>query len=744
MSLGEPVAPVPFPDSPWYRQSYESLSLRPGADWPALLPLPLVLVAWNTDDFLEGNEREYLQAVSPVVVSTFAGPGARLSREGESLYSEELLVAGRLDRGRRAKLATARDLLAWELGKRFEWRRRETYYDTLLDLARRARYELHGFYEAAKTLFEDLRVRVDGFLPCRSPEQSLPPAAPPGKDDWLVSINETRWRDFLLQPLLGAIARRRDPAGDAPGVESWDYPSGLTDYSPRYDEDRSLSELCRAYASFLNLSRWVVAQAMKQSAAMAQLRGRQQKMLEEFADRDYAGRERLLRCFREVLSRIRAPRRAVRLGDRLDDLCWRALDMRAPLRFVRQFEDDVIDPVLDELRAECDRCRRERGLAVAETAQAGRERPAADQAAPPPAGAGDAPKASDVPVPLPAPLPGPPAVPAEPSPRPPAVAPPLPAVKPAAPRPQPPPVAKVTEFAPLRLDEARQAVAAVDIAELEQQLDAIVGGLLFSDAVSPGECVAVVKSLPAGELWIVGDLHADLLVLANLFVFLEVRQRQSGQPWSLVLLGDIIDRGVHSHETLVYLFDRIRRHPGRIAVLLGNHDEDLHWKDDAGFVSSIEPAEYSEQLNGLLKQGAKADDPHIRLARLAERFFSRLPRAAILPNGVMLSHGGFPLTDEHQYLKQLSDLGRASTAAPTTPGRGGATRGGASSTGRGTTSSAGRISRTSATSWPIASKSRCGPWSAATTISSGKTKCPAWAGAGSAGSGGRRNGPSPS
>ncbi|WP_439628425.1 metallophosphoesterase [Gemmata sp.] len=179
-----------------------------------------------------------------------------------------------------------------------------------------------------------------------------------------------------------------------------------------------------------------------------------------------------------------------------------------------------------------------------------------------------------------------------------------------------------------------------------------------TEGAPPVEVPAVVPHPVPDPLWIVGDVHADVLSLATAIEYAtRVSRHEGGEP-SFVFLGDFIDRGPHDHETLLLLFSLVMRCPERVCVIPGNHDVDLRWGEKAQrFGVSIQPAEYCERLNELLDANPSPDQEQVRLARLAIEFWKGRPKAVFLPDGTALSHGGFPHTDLHESLRTRADLG---------------------------------------------------------------------------------------
>ncbi len=165
--------------------------------------------------------------------------------------------------------------------------------------------------------------------------------------------------------------------------------------------------------------------------------------------------------------------------------------------------------------------------------------------------------------------------------------------------------------------------------------------------------VAVVRAADAvpSSLWVVGDLHADLLTLANLVAYAE--------PAHFLFLGDFVDRGVHDHETLLFLFRLMMEHPERVCVIPGNHDVDLQFDEDTNrFRTTIEPSEYCDYLNMSLSRDTLLDRERVALAKSFIRFCASRPKAVFLPDGTLLAHGGFPHVDAQNEIAILADLCR--------------------------------------------------------------------------------------
>ncbi|HEV3438726.1 MAG TPA: metallophosphoesterase [Gemmata sp.] len=186
--------------------------------------------------------------------------------------------------------------------------------------------------------------------------------------------------------------------------------------------------------------------------------------------------------------------------------------------------------------------------------------------------------------------------------------------------------------------------------------------MLFDDQRSECSEVAIVrdaKQVPP-VLWVIGDLHADVLTLANIIAHAErVATVEGSEPPSFVFLGDFVDRGRHDHEALLLLFQLILKDPSRVCVIPGNHDIDLQWDEKGGrFRVTIEPAEYCERLNAILRSEDSGSRDRVEFAKLLIAFWQSRPKAAILPDGTLFAHGGFPHSDMQGLLHTPADLAR--------------------------------------------------------------------------------------
>lgn len=174
-------------------------------------------------------------------------------------------------------------------------------------------------------------------------------------------------------------------------------------------------------------------------------------------------------------------------------------------------------------------------------------------------------------------------------------------------------------------------------------------GLLFdNDRAGPGDRAIQVKTVEAAvPLWIIGDLHGDLLALEAALAAIARETPGSGaERPRIVFLGDLFDDEGYGLEVLLRVFELILEGPERTCVIAGNHDEALSY-DGIRFASSVSPADFADLLNAHLSH-----EWIERAGKAAVRFFATAPRALFFPDGLLVAHAGFPLADLHERLAE--------------------------------------------------------------------------------------------
>jgi hypothetical protein len=192
-----------------------------------------------------------------------------------------------------------------------------------------------------------------------------------------------------------------------------------------------------------------------------------------------------------------------------------------------------------------------------------------------------------------------------------------------------------------------------DVVErMETLLDGVGGpGMLFdSDRAHDADRAIRVSAMDdASPLWIIGDLHGDLLALeASLALIRQQTSTASASP-RIIFLGDFIDDEGFGLEVVLRVFELIVAAPQRVCVIAGNHDEALSY-DGRQFASSVVPADFADFLNANL-----AHEWIVRAGKLALRLTAHAPRALFFPDGLLVAHGGFPLVDLHPALLETGD-----------------------------------------------------------------------------------------
>jgi Calcineurin-like phosphoesterase len=152
------------------------------------------------------------------------------------------------------------------------------------------------------------------------------------------------------------------------------------------------------------------------------------------------------------------------------------------------------------------------------------------------------------------------------------------------------------------------------------------------------------------DLWMVGDLHGDILGLETVLNYAEKCSGEATRRRVVTFMGDLFDRGDFGHKVLFKVLRLIADDPASYALIVGNHDEGLMYADGQ-FSSSVQPAEFSEWLNR-----KEPNSPWCRLAIWVINFFKKAPRAVLLPDGLLLAHGGVPHVDKHEKIQSADDF----------------------------------------------------------------------------------------
>jgi UDP-2,3-diacylglucosamine pyrophosphatase LpxH len=155
----------------------------------------------------------------------------------------------------------------------------------------------------------------------------------------------------------------------------------------------------------------------------------------------------------------------------------------------------------------------------------------------------------------------------------------------------------------------------------------------------------------------IGDIHGDFFALHHL-----LEEIQKEPDAHVCFLGDLVDRGPHGVECFARLLEFANEQfsrfgSPRVVWILGNHDEGIVYRPRAEkkFLSSVEPAEFVDYLNGELATNL-ASAELLSWGQLFVDICDRLPRALIFESGLIAAHGGIPLEDRWPFLKTFEAL----------------------------------------------------------------------------------------
>jgi protein phosphatase len=148
------------------------------------------------------------------------------------------------------------------------------------------------------------------------------------------------------------------------------------------------------------------------------------------------------------------------------------------------------------------------------------------------------------------------------------------------------------------------------------------------------KCQKIVEDQPMvlrvdAPVKVFGDIHGQYVDLMRFFDLYSAPIEGAGgdiEGLDYIFLGDYVDRGTHSLETMCLLMALKVKYPNQIHLLRGNH-EDRWINTTFGF-----------QLE--LNQRANDDPDNPILFNAFNDFFDRLPLAAIVNESVLCIHGG--------------------------------------------------------------------------------------------------------
>lgn len=154
------------------------------------------------------------------------------------------------------------------------------------------------------------------------------------------------------------------------------------------------------------------------------------------------------------------------------------------------------------------------------------------------------------------------------------------------------------------------------------------------------ECIkdddTIVANLKCNHV-VVGDLHGNF----NDLVYIVRKYGQPSRNVRYLFLGDYVDRGTNSIETILYLLCLKILYPDYVTMIRGNH-EFTEICSVYGFLD-----ECTQRLGD--NEGRLTFD-------LITSTFPYIPLAAILPNGILCVHGG--ISSHINHLSDISQINR--------------------------------------------------------------------------------------
>jgi diadenosine tetraphosphatase ApaH/serine/threonine PP2A family protein phosphatase len=150
-------------------------------------------------------------------------------------------------------------------------------------------------------------------------------------------------------------------------------------------------------------------------------------------------------------------------------------------------------------------------------------------------------------------------------------------------------------------------------------------------------CQEIIASQPivlriSTPVKVFGDIHGQYDDLMRFFELWGEPSENAGvgdiQSIDYLFLGDYVDRGINSLETICLLMALKIKYPDRIHLLRGNH-EDMLINVNFGFKEECD-----------LRLFEDTEDEDLNVYRIINEFFDYLPLAAIIEDQILCLHGG--------------------------------------------------------------------------------------------------------
>ncbi len=139
----------------------------------------------------------------------------------------------------------------------------------------------------------------------------------------------------------------------------------------------------------------------------------------------------------------------------------------------------------------------------------------------------------------------------------------------------------------------------------------------------------LIKLPNKGKVIFVGDTHGDLDASEKVF------KKYFKKDNILVFLGDYVDRGYYSKENADYLLKKREENPGRVELLIGNHE--------TYSLSEFYPADFWEDI---------VNNPE--LYQKYNKSLLDLPFMAYSENGILAVHGAAPDIKSFEEVKEIN------------------------------------------------------------------------------------------
>jgi hypothetical protein len=231
-----------------------------------------------------------------------------------------------------------------------------------------------------------------------------------------------------------------------------------------------------------------------------------------------------------------------------------------------------------------------------------------------------------------------------------------------------------TQVVVLQADTDFMKVVEQDVAEARSALQSIgepsflfpskgsEGRLGALSDFKEGDSLALSSISKDRPLLVIGDVHGDVWSFAAALrlarepeMLCKLQLVPPGtQSLSVVLLGDLVDRGTHHAECVILCLKRLKGYPNETVWVVGNHDIGHRWDpDNERFVADIEPGEFTDWLNEGEDDERKA---RTRFGRAFIEYVQAQPRAVAFKSGLLAVHGGVPHCDLFHHFGTLKDL----------------------------------------------------------------------------------------